>query len=363
MNTAVISKMDNELERFISVYRSNIHDVVLYGAGEGADWAIKLLSKISIIPSKIVDKVRWGGVKEDISIISHKELVEMYHNKFVYILVTSPKYESEIMENLRGDFLEDNIFSFEYELYCNYINDINAYRNYLEKNQLKFDRLYSRLEDDFSRRTLENVLMGRMSGKLKYFKEVSVSNQYFPDDIVKLNKDEVFIDAGAFTGDTAENIVKVTEGNYNKIYCFEPDKKCLQILYNNIKNYKNIEVVEKGAWHKSEKLRMSYDSEHGSSKIDEEGKSIIELDCIDNCIASGQRITYIKMDIEGAELKALLGCERVIRECRPKLAICVYHRNEDLLDITNYILTLIPDYKLFLRHHNVSGTETVLYAI
>jgi hypothetical protein len=69
------------------------------------------------------------------------------------------------------------------------------------------------------------------------------------------------------------------------------------------------------------------------------------------------------MDVEGSELNALKGAERVIKENEPILAICVYHKIEDFVEISDFILSVIPNYKLYLRHHNISGTETVLYAV
>ena len=74
-------------------------------------------------------------------------------------------------------------------------------------------------------------------------------------------------------------------------------------------------------------------------------------------------ITFLKMDIEGSELAALRGAERIIREQRPKLAICVYHKPEDLREIPSLLLSYHPDYKLYLRHYSINETETVLYAI
>ena len=75
------------------------------------------------------------------------------------------------------------------------------------------------------------------------------------------------------------------------------------------------------------------------------------------------RVVHIKMDIEGAEKRALRGAVEIIRRDKPMLAICVYHKNDDLLEIPKLIKEIVPDYKFYLRHHNVAGTETVLYAI
>lgn len=69
------------------------------------------------------------------------------------------------------------------------------------------------------------------------------------------------------------------------------------------------------------------------------------------------------MDIEGAELKALEGARECILKYSPRLAICIYHKAEDIYEIGNYILSLNPDYKLYIRHYTTCMWETVLYAI
>ena len=288
---------------------------------------------------------------------------DRYRDKKIYILITTPRFEEEVFRLLKEYFPAEDIFAFESELYYHYIDNIGAYRSYLVSNEAAFDKLYHKLSDDISRRTLENVLHGRVSGDWKYFRDIYVEDQYFADDIVRLSQQEIFLDIGAYIGDTAEYIVKMTRGNYSKIYCFEPDKKCLDILRKNTEKYLNIEIVEKGAWNKYEKLLIREDSEHGASSVGNHTGYEIEVDCIDNCIDENVCVTHIKMDIEGAELQALQGAKRTIQTHKPKLAICVYHKNEDLLDISNYILSIVPEYQLFLRHHNISGTETVLYAI
>lgn len=363
MNITEISKMKNLFEEFMKVYTQNPRAIILYGAGQGADWIINLLRTKDIDPTAIVDRVPGGGVKNNISIISYEDFLKEYRDKNIYILITTPKFEEEIFALLKQDFREEQIFAFESELYYHYIHDIDGYRFYLLNNAAEFDKLYDKLSDDISRTTLENVLRGRVSGEWKYFKNVYVADQYFARDIVSLGQQEIFLDVGAYIGDTVECIIEMTKGNYKKIFCFEPEKKCVPVLKENVKKYSNIEIIEKGAWNKCEKLSFQEDSEHGASSINELDGNTIDVDCIDNCIDENVRVTHIKMDIEGAELFALEGARRTIQMHKPKLAICVYHKNEDILDISNYILSIVPEYKLFLRHHNISGTETVLYAI
>lgn len=68
------------------------------------------------------------------------------------------------------------------------------------------------------------------------------------------------------------------------------------------------------------------------------------------------------MDIEGSELRALMGSEETIKKYKPKLAICIYHKREDLITIPQYIKIIVPEYKLYLRAHFPYVSETVLYA-
>jgi hypothetical protein len=89
----------------------------------------------------------------------------------------------------------------------------------------------------------------------------------------------------------------------------------------------------------------------------------IQVKTIDNL--NLEKVTFIKMDVEGAELNALKGAEKTILKDKPKLAICIYHSNEDMVCIAEYIHNLAPEYKLYVRQHFLfpSAAETVLYAI
>jgi FkbM family methyltransferase len=73
------------------------------------------------------------------------------------------------------------------------------------------------------------------------------------------------------------------------------------------------------------------------------------------------KVDFIKMDIEGAEVSALLGASKTIKRFKPKLAISVYHKWDDLLVIPQLIHSIRDDYNYYLDCTTGFGGETVLY--
>jgi len=67
------------------------------------------------------------------------------------------------------------------------------------------------------------------------------------------------------------------------------------------------------------------------------------------------------MDIEGSELAAINGAEQLIRTWKPRLAISLYHKAEDVFEIPERILQIVPEYRFRIRHYGAGLFETVLY--
>ena len=92
------------------------------------------------------------------------------------------------------------------------------------------------------------------------------------------------------------------------------------------------------------------------------GTDVVEVAPLDELLADHPP-TYIKMDVEGAERDALLGGAKTISKNAPVLAICLYHRPEDVWDLPLLIRSLRPDYRLYVRRHSDERWETVCYAV
>ena len=157
---------------------------------------------------------------------------------------------------------------------------------------------------------------------------------------------------GGYDGQTSLEFIKHCP-KYKSIYIFEPSKE-------NLKAYKNIHFISKGLSNKEDILK--FDTSLGSaSSISEEGSVEIYVDTLDNIV--NEKITFIKMDIEGAEGMAIEGMKKHISEDYPKLAISVYHKADDFWKIPEQILAIRDDYDLYMRHYTEGTDETVMFFI
>lgn len=148
------------------------------------------------------------------------------------------------------------------------------------------------------------------------------------------------------------------------IYAFEPDGKNFQNCHKTLSKLGcEFELYECATWSEKAALRFKPDPGPGwGSSVDKSGEMEIEADSIDNKL-NGRKATYIKMDVEGSELESLKGSKKTIRKYRPRLAISLYHKPEDVFEIPVFLEKLDLDYKYYLRHYQTRMEETVLYAV
>lgn len=183
--------------------------------------------------------------------------------------------------------------------------------------------------------------------------------QYF--DVFRPQPEEIYIDAGTFNGGTVLDFIQWANGRYKKIYAFEPIDDMCKIICQTINDndIHNIEILNSAVWNRKETICFT---ENGpGSHVSNLGK--VEVQGIDiDYIVKDEKVTFIKMDVEGSELKALKGARNTIISNCPKLAICIYHKPLDVIEIASYILELVPQYRLYIRHYASNMWETVLYA-
>lgn len=173
----------------------------------------------------------------------------------------------------------------------------------------------------------------------------------------------VYVDCGVYDGEDIKGYAEYVKMQYKKIIGFEPDRQAVKTLSENLKDWdlRNVSIIQKAVGERDEVLKFTDFGGMGGT-ISANGTVEIEATSIDNVLGGG-RADFIKMDIEGSELPALRGAEKTILKYKPILAVSVYHKREDIFAIPEYILSLVPEYRLYLRNYSLSANDNVLYAI
>ncbi len=220
-------------------------------------------------------------------------------------------------------------------------------RDFIIKNKSRIDAAYS-LIDDESKRIYEGCISFVFGGELKDLKDVTTGKDEVFSNILKLSENESFLDLGAYRGDTVEEFLHYTGGKYEHIIALEPDRRSFKKLSLFVENMKNVTAVQKAV---SDRDGVAYfNSAAGrQSSFSDKGESIetVTVDTLCNDV----NITYIKMDVEGAENEAISGAVKTLSECKPKLNIALYHRSEDIFSLLLKIHSINPKYKFYIRRH------------
>ncbi len=290
-------------------------NIVIFGSGMNGKGIARSLKTRGIMPACYADNARdkWGTWVEGLEVRNPLEI----DFKEVDAVVITP-FKNEIVEAMHMQLLELGV---KEEILLNY--------------------------KDFSAAVLEHEL-------------------YFDTNLIKFHENEVFVDAGALNLETSLRFMeacKKSHVQHYRIHAFEPDCISYDNCKNMVKNMTNadIQLYNAGLWSKDTTLYFAETGNAASQISTEQTGTSIKAVALDNCISD--LVTFIKMDIEGAELEALKGSREILKRYRPKLAISLYHKKEDLVELPSYIKELVPEYKLYIRHYSNASIETVLYAV
>ena len=193
------------------------------------------------------------------------------------------------------------------------------------------------------------------------------AEMYYAPDLIFLNEREVFADCGAFDGDSIRMFLESAHGRFRHIYAIEPDTKNFAALNKYLGSLagdmaQRFSVLPFGLSDRDEVVSFDANGTVGSRVVADAGSDSIQCRRLDD-ILDGPSPTLIKMDIEGAEPRAIVGAAATIRDSRPILAICAYHKCEHLWTLPVLIKNALPEYEIFLRRYAEECWETVYYAI
>ena len=343
--------------------------LIMWGAGEVAEEVHYYLKQNGIILSDVfVDDAYYSEnlLFNGKQVLSYSMLVEKYDS--VNLVLGCSNYEKiKYLEDLRIVNKVFYLFSFSYGMYeKTSIEEI-------KENIDEFEQIYAELGDEMSRRNYLAFLKTRLSGNNSYIFQVFEKEMtYFNNDIYRINDKEVFLDIGAYDGDTIRIFLKENDGKYQHIYALEPDEMNKKKLEDYIKesDFKNITVAGKAPWREKGELHfISNDNGQLSSLVfgniirGEGQKNGIVAEPLDTMFQYEDSITLIKINyLEGVK-EALQGAEHILKTHQPKLAISVGLDCANIRYIFKLIKEINPAYKLYLRYNRGTIETLMCYGI
>ncbi|MDA3834075.1 MAG: FkbM family methyltransferase [Spirochaetales bacterium] len=346
--------------------------VILYPAGRLSRAAAVELQKrgVTVIGFGDRNASLRGSSMDGLPVFSPQQIIEQFPG--CSILVGTGLYDSEVCE-----LFTNNGCKWVYPMpwLSHRLPDIFATREYkgaLEavanpQNHDVINHAFRLFADDESRRTFALKIEYFLTFEKQRLDEVRSRNTiYFDSEIIQLIDQEVFLDGGAFKGDTLEQFLKISKGIFREYHAFEPDSGNFALLQQKaFVDPSRIFPIRNGLANQSGALRFintsAFDSQFADG--DQPGGESFPVTSLDEYIIGRQPPTFLKLDIEGFEASALRGAANLIAKHLPVLAISAYHYPEDLWKIPNLIHELNPDYCLLIRHYTREIDDTVCYAI
>ncbi|WP_462183255.1 FkbM family methyltransferase [Pseudoalteromonas maricaloris] len=306
----------------------------------------------------IIDDGRDGQSYNEVPILSREKVPPGMN-----IINCSHSIYPQTVFNLARELKPANIISYAHFSAFHHFLDAPAFMrdtyNTCSKYHSKIMGVFQSLEDEESKACFSKVMRYRLTGdncRDLGFK-VNIEKQYF-ENFIKDAAFGTFVDGGGFDGDTAERYIEFCSGNFNKIYVFEPDESNAEEARKNLSIYDNIVIEQKGLSDKSGSLQFSSLSTTCSS-FSESGVKNTEVTTIDESVS--ECINFIKLDVEGFDLKALRGAKDYITKDTPVMAISVYHDPNHFWQIPEFVLSNNNKYKLRFRHYTEGWSESVMF--
>lgn len=334
--------------------------ILLYGMGDGAAKIIKELERHQISMAGIFasDEFVRGNCFMGHKIQKLSTLVEQFGEPF--IVTTFGIHDLALTQRLTMLATQYELVAPDVPVAGENIFDLA----FMECHATQIEQAFHLLADAQSQTVFANVINYKLSGKIEYLQACTTTEDEAYQAILHLTQTEHYADLGAYRGDTILTFLAHTNGQYSSITALEPDAK----------NYaKLLKMVEaRGLAHTccynmavhSTQAQLPFASRGGRNSALASGQGkCIAANSLDNLL-EGKPVTFVNMDVEGAEKQALAGMVQTICTHRPKLLVAAYHRSEDIFALLLQIHAIRPQYRFYLRHYRyIPAWDTNLYCI
>lgn len=353
-------------EDMITSLKKETLPLVMWGNGNVAETMYAYLSENGIkLDAVWVDGQHSEDKFHEIEVLNRKE-VKARFEKFNVIMGHS---WYELGKTIREEMPEIEHVFYGMTRYYHTFDEVPYHL--IQENVQRYVKLTENLCDEKSVNCMIAYINAMVTGNIEYIFDMYEQEQtYFSNDIYKVTEDETFLDVGAYDGDTIQLFLR--DGgvqNYRKIIAVEPDSVNFLKLSDYVarESLKNVILSKMGAWKQKETLQFVENDEESIVRVEndfvsqKEGTTIY-ADRLDSLFLE-ENVSLIKINYCDGITEALVGCEKIIRKTHPKLALVVGFDLYKVLELTEYIVSLEENYKLYLRFNRAMPVTLTLYAV
>jgi FkbM family methyltransferase len=369
LSEPITSAMEREKSTFDEL-TAPFEQIILFGAGNTGKKTLQVLRSHGIEPLAFADNAAaiWGQEIEGVRVLSPVDAAAKFGRSAVFVItILAGNFlliRKQLVELSCSKVVSFLSLFWKHPLEClpYWLVDL-PHRTLSQKNDVL--KAFALLGDDESRREYVAQVRWRLLQDFDSLPPPSTRDQYFPDDLFTLEANEVFVDCGSFDGDTIRAILK-RRTDFRGIVALEPDP----INFNRLQQYLSelpnvirdkILPLRLGVGAVKGKFRFEAAGNQGSN-FSEQGEIEAECNALDN-ILDGYTPTYVKMDVEGAELDTLSGAIRIMHQNFAIWAVSLDHKSEDLWRLPLFISSHTHGYRFFLRKYIGEIWDTVCYAV
>jgi FkbM family methyltransferase len=361
-------RSEQEFDRVSTPFENR---VVVFGTGHLGNWAVSGLRDAGIEPLAFCDNNSrlWGSHKDGLLVMSPAEAVERYKDSAAFVVAI---YNSAVPRRQLRELGCTRIVPYPVLFWKHWRTMPREDRLELPHHILeRADKMaagFDLLSDERSRREFSAQIRWRCLLDYDCLPPADDAREmYFPAELFTVEPEEIFVDCGAFDGDSIRTFLDTSHGRFGKIYAWEADagnRKALSEYRSGLEAgiAARLEILSYAVGAQNGTVRFCAEGSVGSRVADSGDMQEVECRTIDSILLEAAP-TLIKMDIEGAEPDALCGAVRTMAAHRPVMAVCAYHKCDHLWEIPQLLKSANPDYRIFLRRYAEDCWETVYYAV
>ncbi|MBQ7338884.1 MAG: FkbM family methyltransferase [Clostridia bacterium] len=338
--------------------------ILLYGTGNGADKICEVCAHYGIRVEGFFasdDFVRGQSFRGK-TVLRFSEACARYGADNILVLVAFASALPDVMANVQAVASVCETYIPEVPVR----GDTLFTREYARAHLAELEEVFALLADERSRQVLCDTVRFRLTGELSLLRATEDDKQTVMTTILRPADYRSFCDVGAYDGDTIRELLAISP-QLTRIHAIEPDRRNYRKLLAAVEGlppHLNVTLHNCAAWDKEEALLFD-DSGNRNAGYDPTAKrtAAVQGRQID-ALLDGERVDYIKYDVEGSDAQALCGSAATIRAQRPDLLLSLYHRTEDIFALPLLLHEICPDYKLRMRRYPyIPAWDLNLYAV